>query len=68
MGDNDVVCPYACGWDPYELTCSPAVEQDAGLPWWRRIIRSFAGRHGCPHFNRELPCERYNSSNKEIRA
>ena len=59
------ICPYARGFDPHDLTCDLAVAEDAGLPWWRRIIRSFAGRHDCLHFNGDLPCERYDSSNKE---
>ena len=59
------ICPYARGFDPYDLTCDLAVAKDADLPWRRRLARALAGRHDCPHFNGELPCERYYKSNKE---
>lgn len=59
------ICPYAKGVDPFDLTCGLAVAEDEGLPWWRRIARALIGRHECPHFNGDLPCERYDSYNKE---
>ena len=59
------ICPYAQGYEPHDLTCGLAIEKDAGLPWWRRMIRGLIGRYECPHYNGDLPCERYNSSSKE---
>lgn len=59
------ICPYAGGFDPHDLTCGLAVAEDEGLSWWRRIVRALVGRYSCPHFNGDLPCERYNSPNKE---
>ena len=55
------ICPYARGFEPHDLTCDLAVAKDADLPWWRRLARAIAGRHDCPHFNGDLPCERYES-------
>lgn len=59
------ICPYARGFDPHDLTCDLAVAEDAGLPWWRRIVRALAGRYDCPHFNADLPCERCEKHRKE---
>ena len=58
-------CPYAHGPDPHNLTCDLAVAEDVCLPWWRRVVRAFAGRYDCPHFNGGLPCERHDLFNKE---
>ena len=55
---NDI-CPYALGMDPYDLVCGLARKQGASLPWWRKVIRALAGRYECPHFNGDLPCDRY---------
>ena len=59
------ICPYARGFDPYDLTCDLAAAKDADLPWWRRFVRALAGRHDCLHFNGDLPCGRYDVLNKE---
>ena len=63
-----MICPYARGVDPHALSCDLAVAKDASLPWWQRLARALEGRHDCPHFNGDLPCERYDSFSKESRT
>lgn len=64
---TDIICPYAQGFDPHELTCGLAVAADANLPWWRRFFRAIIGWHDCPHHGElsigvtgnPVPCERF---------